>query len=447
MNKVISAFKNRELFNLVMLFFSKAGAVLVGVVFLPLYSHLLGVEQFAVLAVILSFQALLLMLDFGMSTVVGRDLALHQYKNEGVSTYISALIFVVLIYFLFTLVFGGLYYFFDYLLFDSVAQSGLAILFFMLSVLQNIITTSLVSTLQYKSASSIQAGAVLIKAICAWLAMVYIQASIDTFLIVHCLLGFIHLVILHKLFHKTVQRSFFDKNLIKIKTVFNSAKPLFLFGVAGAVALQSDKIIISKFMTAEAVSSYFFAMTFCMTPLAILGGPITQYFQPKIILANAGADKIYSFKLIKYFVLILVLVSLIFSAFLIYFREELLFYWLGIYPHKSEVANYIKILMPGLAIGALGYIPFVMLTSIKDFHFQAKLSICLTTILVGFVFLSARLGRLDLICICYALYHSGSTVSSWLRSVCVREIKEHSIFAAKVAIFPAIFFLTICYFL
>ncbi|MGR5437916.1 hypothetical protein ACPV5C_28330, partial [Vibrio owensii] len=58
-------------------------AVLVGFIFLPFYRHHLGPEQFGVVAVILSLQNLLIMLDLGMSTLIGRDVAIaHSSPAE-----------------------------------------------------------------------------------------------------------------------------------------------------------------------------------------------------------------------------------------------------------------------------------------------------------------------------------------------------------------------------
>ena len=65
----------RSLIDMAMLYASKAGAVIVGVLILPQFNRLLGPEQFGVVAVIFSLQALLLILDLGMSTIVGRDIA------------------------------------------------------------------------------------------------------------------------------------------------------------------------------------------------------------------------------------------------------------------------------------------------------------------------------------------------------------------------------------
>lgn len=446
-----SVLRSKGLVDLAMLFFSKAGGVLVGIIFLPLYSHLLGVDQFSILVVILSIQALLLMLDFGVATIVGRELAIESEPIEKIKTYFSSIAFLSLIYIVVTILYFIVHGFFGYLNEVAVESVLLAFTLFLTSVLQNVITTALIAVQKYKSASAIQAIAVLIKAIFTLLVLKYVTPSVNNFLIVHCSLGVIHVLILHRFF---IGIEIFKDcregkkiTLAGIRKVAASGRPLFLFGVAGALALQADKLIISHYMSAAEVSAYFFAMTFCMTPLAILGGPITQYFQPKIVSAVTDIKNEKIFYLVKYFVIAMIAVVFSVSLFLLLFRDEILHLWLRSFPFIPLVSKYVAILMPGLAIGALGYIPFVFLTSIQDFNFQARLSVVLTVTLICCVFIGSWLNRLDFVCVSYAVYHSCSTILSWGRSVMLRQVRIYAVYAVSLAIGPVSLFLIICFFL
>ncbi|WP_027469011.1 lipopolysaccharide biosynthesis protein [Deefgea rivuli] len=446
-----SVLRRKGLVDLAMLFFSKAGGVLVGIIFLPLYSHLLGVDQFSILVVILSIQALLLMLDFGMATIVGRELAIESEPIEKIKTYFSSIAFLSLIYIVVTILYFIVHGFFGYLNEIAVESVLLAFTLFLTSVLQNVITTALIAVQKYKSVSAIQAISVLIKAICTLLVLKYITPSVDGFLIVHCSLGILHVLILHRVFigintFKDCRRRK-KITLAEVKKVAVSGRPLFMFGVAGALALQADKLIISRYMSAAEVSAYFFAMTFCMTPLAILGGPIAQYFQPKIVSAVTQVKNEEIRHLVKYFVFAMLGVILSISLFLLFFRDEILHFWLRSFPFVPLVSKYVAILMPGLAIGALGFIPFVFLTSIQDFNFQARLSVLLTVTLIFCIFIGSWFNRLDFVCASYAIYHSCSTILSWGRSVMLRQVKIYAVYAASLATGPVSLFLIICFFL
>ena len=67
-----------RLIDLGLLYVSKSGAILVGLLILPFFNSQLGPDLFGLVALILSVQAFLLFVDFGMATLVGRDLAVAE---------------------------------------------------------------------------------------------------------------------------------------------------------------------------------------------------------------------------------------------------------------------------------------------------------------------------------------------------------------------------------
>ena len=436
---------NSELLNLTSLFISKAGGIVVNILFLPLYSHILGVSEFAVLVVILSLQALMLMLDFGMSTIVSREISVNKAKDASLSIYVNALLYISLIYLLLSLLLFFSNAKLTNYLHHSLSFTLAVVVFLWMSTLQNITTTALISLQQYKSASSIQGLAVFIKAVFVYLALKYIQPSVMIFLLVHICLGVAHLLVLHSCCWKKFASQDTNKNfkptLLSVKHVAVLGAPLFIFGLSGALALQADKIIIAHYMSAGIVASYFFAMTFCMTPLAIFGGPITQYFQPKIITALFHDNELDLAIYGSRFVYVLLSTSLCISLALVVFRDFFLGLWLVKFPEVSQVSSYVKILMPGLAVGALGFIPFVYLTAVQDFRFQSLLSVVLTFFLIGGIFFGASKGRADLICYCYSFYHAASTLLSWSRALSLPRTKCAAKKALQQTIGPVILFL------
>ena len=65
----------RRLWPLMMLYAGRMGTALVGLLVLPLFNKLLGPEQFGVIAILLSLQTLLVILDLGLAISIGRDVA------------------------------------------------------------------------------------------------------------------------------------------------------------------------------------------------------------------------------------------------------------------------------------------------------------------------------------------------------------------------------------
>ena len=67
--------------------------------------------------------------------------------------------------------------------------------------------------------------------------------------------------------------------------LIKQGRPIILFTAAGAAVTQLDKPLVSAFSSAASVAPYFLATTLCTLPIALLAGPLSQYFQPKILIA------------------------------------------------------------------------------------------------------------------------------------------------------------------
>ena len=76
--KINALLKSANILDLLMLYISKSGAIVVGVFILPWYQQLLGASAFGWVALIFSLQTFLIMLDLGVSTIVGRDIAASE---------------------------------------------------------------------------------------------------------------------------------------------------------------------------------------------------------------------------------------------------------------------------------------------------------------------------------------------------------------------------------
>ena len=161
--------------DMVMLYAGRVSAVLVGFIFLPFYRHHLGPEQFGVVAVILSLQNLLIMLDLGMSTLIGRDVAIaHSSPAELLTLTRTAEISLTGFYFLLIpvtvclKVLGA---------FSSIGWGTImgAIALFWVLVLQNMYYATMLARREYSAASTIQVVGVAARAC----ATAYVLAAIS----------------------------------------------------------------------------------------------------------------------------------------------------------------------------------------------------------------------------------------------------------------------------
>lgn len=420
--------KTRTAVSLLLLYISKSGAVIVGVLILPWYQRLLGEDAFGVVAMVLSLQAFLLMLDLGTSTLVGRDVAAANDKA------VSSLVTWRAAEFLLHGAYAALLIL--AIAINTIAATpapllhvALCVLFFWALTVQNVAQSALLAKRFYALAAGTQMIGVLGRAAITLSGLLLIEADLSTFLVAQAVSAVCQMVATSWLCGRVIAP---EHTPVELKTLLASAKelairgkPLVIFGLSGAAVLQLDKIIIPLFLSPTALSPYFLASALCLTPVSVLAGPIAQYFQPHIIRSiSVGDFATAQVKLLKLTVAISVVVAIP-STLLWLERDFIVKLWLDNQPISAEVIRYVGILLPGIAVGALGFVPYTILVAHQDYRAQAILSATMTAATLLATITSAASGSVVAVCWVYAAYHSLSTVISWLRSTRLQPPPPH----------------------
>lgn len=438
-NKIISYLWNHEASKLMILYAGKASGIIINLLFIPFYSKILGVEKFGVVAVLISLQALLLMLDFGMANLITRDVAAHDRPSKSLVNLLKNAEFgLLLLYILLMLVCIILQYIGIFGNFSIISVVGSIALFFFL-VLQNIYYCALVAYRSYGPASIIQMFGNLSRAIVTAVALFLLSPSIEVFIWSQLLVAAIHYVVirhecLRRLGGECLKESGTNPSLNAALKLMGRGKSLGLHSAAGAAVLQLDKPIILYFMSSASVTPYFLAMTFCMVPLNALAGPVAQYFQPRFYGLVAQKDATAAEWNFNRFALILCSFTLVPAVLLWVFREQFVGFWLGGQSSVGLVNVYVSILMPGLVASALSFLPFTLLMSEQDYRFQAIASLCLTVVTLIATSFAAYYQSGQAICIVYASYFVISAVLIWLRAASLRQTRKNAVNAAAVSV-------------
>ena len=407
--------------NMAMLYASKVGSILVGILILPQFSLLLGPYLFGVAAVVLSIQALLLMLDLGMSTLVGRDVAAcgsrqaqaaqsWQTSNLVLTAFYGAMAPLAWVL---NLAFGQPL--------TGLQLTACLVLFWALT-LQNVGQVALIAGSRFKAASGIQLVGVLARALATLAALQALGANLTVFVTAQALCAVLQWAATHlscqRLFATAgPQRGELRSRAAQALTMLKRGGHVVLFGLAGAAVMQLDKPLVSALASAAATAPYYLATVLCLTPLSTLAGPVAQFFQPRLIQAITAGDDAAVHKSLVPFTTALVLITFVPSALLWLLREPIVAAWLGHAAYSMEVARYIGILLPGAAVGALGYLPYSILVARQDFRFQAVASACMTLLTLAAAAASAQHGGVEAVCWVYTVYHCTSTAVSWLRCI------------------------------
>ncbi|MGE8414202.1 MAG: lipopolysaccharide biosynthesis protein [Pseudomonas sp.] len=415
------------LLRMLMLYGGKTSSLLVAFVFLPLYGRVLGEEQFGTIVVIISLQALLVMLDLGMSTLASREAAITTKGSGSLLKMISSAEIILSVFYI-----GLVFLFFLIKLVFEVSNISWsvivfsALLFFFLA-LQNLYYTVLLARQKYILGSTIQIAGVMVRAAITVYVLVFISASVEAFVLTQAVLAFIHFLVSRAFclgeLSSICPTGGAKANVAEILSVAKTGGALVLFSAAGAAVLQLDKPIISALSSTASVAPYYLASLLCMTPISILASPISQYFQPMVIREMTMGQDGSAMRVIRKFVLSTFLIVALPTLVLWLFREQIIGVWLGENPSNVLVSRYLEILLPGVAIGALGFIPYSLLLYARDFRFQATLSATLTVVTLMLTAMAAVNKNIEAICFVYSAYHVLSTLSSWIRAGRLPETK------------------------
>jgi len=420
--------------DLALLYMSKVGALVVGLVILPQFNHLLGIDQFGVVAVLLSIQALLLALDLGMSTLVARDVAAHSADHHAtaISWHTSETVLTA-----FYLLLAPVAYFLNLAANQPLTSLQLAAALYMCwaLTLQNVGQMALTAARRIVTGSLVQLGGVLLRALITLLALHTVEANLTVFIVTQALGAILHWqatrICCWRLFKiQALTKPVFGVRLDRGLALTKRGLPLVLVGLAGAAVMQLDKSLVSAFTSAAQTAPYYLATVLCLAPLSTLAGPVTQLYQPRLIRAITSGDNAAIHKSMSVFTTSLVLITFIPSALLWLLRGPVVHHWLGSTAVAADVINYAGILLPGVAVGALGYLPCAILTARQDFRFQAAASSCLTVLTLSAAALCAAYQSVEGVCWVYVAYHCASTVVLWIR--CSR-LEAHVTHHAKTA--------------
>ena len=418
--------------RMLMLYAGRSSSLLVAFVFLPIYSRMLGASQFGSIAVILSFQALLVMMDLGMSTLLGREVSVSDKdKAPLIKLLRSAELSLAGFYGFLFFVAVGVKLFITELGISWGAIAAVVLLFWFL-VLQNLYYSMLIANRQYISGSALQVIGVSLRAALTVIAMYVFSATLDVFIYTQLVTTIIHWWVSRLILIKDLSDTALGVQKAdwpSFSEAFNLTKAggaLVIFSAAGAAVTQLDKPIISFFTSAASVAPYYLASLLCMAPISILAGPVSQYFQPIMLRTAASGVRSDARKIIIRFTISVFVVTALPTFVLWWFREPLITLWVGPGANNELISAYLAILLPGVAIGAFGFIPYSLLIYAKDFRFQATMSGLLTIATLVMTILAASAGDVKAICYVYSAYHASSTMVSWGRAMTLPDVKGYA---------------------
>ena len=342
------------------------------VIFLPQYLHILGVEAFGLVGLMLSFQAILQLFDFGIGGATNRELARRAHnpalgggsrdlvRTSEVVIWLLAAVIAVLMWFASSLVAN------HWLHLRSIepGQAGTAI-----AIMGVAIALLWPSTFYANCLSGLERQPQM-NAILAVFAMLryagvlpvlWALPSIEAFLFWHALVGAAQsLVTAGMVWHYLPlgQRPVrFTSEAWRGSSRF--AGGLFAIGVLALGVSQVDRLVLTSLRPLEEMGYYTLALSVA-AGLGRMVQPMFNALYPRFSRQVAQHDSAGMLELYHLSSQYLAVVIASVAAVLVVFAHELLFLWTGDADLATKVAPALKLLVLGSALNGLMNIPYAL---------------------------------------------------------------------------------------
>lgn len=402
----------RGLTSLLLLYAGRAGTAATGLLVLPLLHDRMGTAVFGAAGIILSIQALVVLLDLGLAVSSARESAsmsadrtwqlrplvrhidrvvLAAYASLGVAAVLGSALFAFGIG---PIAMGAL-------------VAGLAAI-----THQNASLGILIGRRDFGFAAISQFAGTLLRHSIALGCLYLFAPTLDVFILAQGGVAVVHaLVTRARVLALAGERQGGDERPHD-RLVFALA----VQGVAGACAMQLDKPILGVLAGTSATAPYYLASVLAIVPLSFLAGPVAQFFQPTVMLALAEERQADMIRGLRRLILALCIATAGPGLVLLVGADFLTALWLGSDPIQPQVAGYLQILIVGGVIGSLGLVPSMLLIARRDYRFLAINSVILTIALLSGVALAAAASRIDVVCYLMTAYHCLATLTLWVRA-------------------------------
>ncbi len=346
-------------------------SVLIGLAVVPFYIQYLGIEAYGLIGFFVMTQALLQLLDMGMTLTVNREVALSSaagdIKEAGRLLHTLAVVFwsMAVAIALLLMVLAPLIA--EYWLRSnqmSVQTIMHAVMLMGLVVACRwpigLYQGALIGAQRLTVSSAINMIMLTIGSIGAILVLAYVSPTIEAFFIWQACVGIVYALIMRfaawRIIGKKEQKRF---DIVKLKSVWRFTAGMSGIGLTALIFMQMDKVILSKMLGLEQFGHYMLASV-VVSSLYVLITPVFNVIYPRFSALVATRDAAKLTELYRMGTRLLVGVLFPIAMVLAVFGYELVYVWTGNPTVASNVAPVIALLAIGSGLHGAMYFPYAL---------------------------------------------------------------------------------------
>ncbi|MBS3960982.1 MAG: oligosaccharide flippase family protein [Sandarakinorhabdus sp.] len=271
---------------------------------------------------------------------------------------------------------------------------------------------ALIADGRIRLASGLQVGGAIIRSVAALLAIHLLDPGLQSFLLGQLVIVAMHVLlldaVLRRILGRPLSHSAEDGGFFGL---WRRVRMLMAYGLAGALVMQIDKPLVAHFFSLELAGRWFLVVTYSLTPIALLAGPLHQYFWPRVVQAKDNPSVLLEIS--RHFQVATVLAVTAPCMFLAWMAPEIVSLWLGHAPDSDLVASLAAPLVLAAGFGAMGYLPTAFLIGTGRRRFAAILSWFMLLLVTAGLAVAGYAGSIHGFLLVYCLFHVVGCLVQW----------------------------------
>ena len=381
-----------------------AWSTVIGLAFVPVYIHLLGIEGYGLIGFFYLLQLLLSIFDFGVSPTVNRELARHAAANASGTETASFVRTVETVYASAGLVLGAALALAAPLIIrywirgGSVPDDDLLTSVLMIAAIiaiqwpVNLYQAAMLGLQRQVRLNAIRIAMITLSHCGAALALLTISRSIPVFFAWQIVVSAIFVFWLRSavwsiLRERSSARARFD--LSKLQAVWKFAAGMSWIALAAIVLSQMDKLILSKLLDLTAFGYYTLAATLG-SGLTVLIGPVFNTFFPRLCAGVAATDNARIAADYHLGARIMAVVILPPAAVIAAYSQDIIRIWTGSVDASQQAGPIAAVLVVGTAVNAIMNMPYGLQLAYGWTKLAGALSLTLIVLMVPLTIVLTR---------------------------------------------------------
>lgn len=348
--------------NIIANLFGRTWVALINLLFVPVYLHYLGIEVFGIVGIFASVQAILMILDGGMSATLNREMArlsalpekaqeMRDFARTMEIPYWGIALVVCAISLLISPLLANYWVKSDNIPTETILQALLLIsIGFTTQFLLSLYSSGLMGLQKQQSLNYINAFCATLRAIATVAILAFVSTTIQAFLICQIVTFALNTLLVRIAFWRSLPSSAVKANFRfdLLRGVWRYAAGLTGIGIVTLLLTQTDKIVLSRILTLEFFGYYTLAFTITSIALGMIITSINSSYFP-LFSQIVARNELDNLKQIYHqgcqVMSVLLLPTAVVMAF---FAPEILFLW----TRNEQVVQNTHLILTLLAIGS-----------------------------------------------------------------------------------------------